>query len=39
LLRPKRKADGTYTFDWLQLGGVIQAERINTSSNATPTAK
>ena len=39
LLRPKRKADGTYTFDWLQLGGVIQAERINTSSNETPTAK
>ena len=39
LLRPKRKADGTYTFDWLQLGGASQAERISTSSNTAPTAK
>ena len=30
LLRPKRKADGTYTFAWFQLGGVLQAERIGT---------
>jgi serine-type D-Ala-D-Ala carboxypeptidase/endopeptidase len=28
LLRPVRKADGTYTFAWFQLGGVLQAERI-----------
>lgn len=30
LLRPKRKADGTYTFTWFQLGGVIEAEPIGT---------
>jgi serine-type D-Ala-D-Ala carboxypeptidase/endopeptidase len=30
LLRPQRKADGTYTFAWFQLGGVLQAERIGT---------
>jgi CubicO group peptidase (beta-lactamase class C family) len=29
LLRPRRKADGTYTFAWFQLGGVLQAERIS----------
>jgi serine-type D-Ala-D-Ala carboxypeptidase/endopeptidase len=29
LLRPQGKADGTYTFAWLQLGGVLQAERIS----------
>ena len=28
LLRPRRKADGTYTFAWFQLGGVLEAERI-----------
>lgn len=28
LLRPKHKADGTYTFTWFQLGGVIEAEQI-----------
>ena len=28
LLRPKRRADRTYTFTWLQLGGVLEAERI-----------
>jgi hypothetical protein len=27
-LRPKRNADGTYTFTWLQLGGAFEAERI-----------
>jgi CubicO group peptidase (beta-lactamase class C family) len=26
LLRPRRKADGTYTFTWFQLGGVLEAE-------------
>ena len=29
LLRPKRKADGTYTFTWFQLGGVLEAARIS----------
>lgn len=28
LLRPKRKADGTYAFIWSQLGGVQEATRI-----------
>jgi hypothetical protein len=27
LMRPKRKADGTYTFTWFQGGGVLEAER------------
>lgn len=40
-LRPKRKADGTYTFTWLQLGGAMEAERIGPSAVAvskwTPT--
>ena len=41
LLRPKRKADGTYTFTWFQLGGVMEAERIGppavVASRWTPT--
>jgi CubicO group peptidase (beta-lactamase class C family) len=28
LLRPKRKADGTYAFTWFQLGAALEAERI-----------
>lgn len=28
LLRPKRKADGTYTFTWFQRGGTFEAVRI-----------
>lgn len=40
-LRPKRKADGTYTFTWFQLGGAMEAERIGPSaavaSKWTPT--
>jgi D-alanyl-D-alanine-carboxypeptidase/D-alanyl-D-alanine-endopeptidase len=28
MLRPKRKADGTYTFTWLQSGGAFEASRI-----------
>jgi hypothetical protein len=28
LLRPKRKADGTYTFTLLQLGAALEAERV-----------
>lgn len=28
LLRPKRKADGTYTFTWFQLGAALEVERI-----------
>jgi serine-type D-Ala-D-Ala carboxypeptidase/endopeptidase len=35
LLRPQRKADGTYTFAWLQLGGVLQAERISAPAPVT----
>jgi len=30
LLRPKRKADGTYAFTWFQRGGTLEAERIGT---------
>ena len=30
LLRPKHKADGTYTFTWFQLGGVAEAEQVGT---------
>jgi hypothetical protein len=29
-LRPKRKAGGTYTFTWFQLGGQLEAERVDT---------
>jgi CubicO group peptidase (beta-lactamase class C family) len=36
LLRPKRKADGTYTFTWFQLGGALQAERIGTPAAVAP---
>ena len=40
-LRPKRKADGTYTFTWFQLGGVLEAERTEPppvmASKWTPT--
>ena len=41
LLRPKRKADGTYTFAWFQGGGTQEAERIDArapvASKWTPT--
>jgi hypothetical protein len=40
LLRPKRKADGTYAFTWFQLGGALEAERIDAvaaASKWTPT--
>ncbi|WP_426528741.1 serine hydrolase [Bradyrhizobium sp. McL0615] len=41
LLRPKRKADGTYTFTWFQGGAVLEAERIGqpaaVASKWTPT--
>ncbi len=40
-MRPKRKADGTYTFTWFQLGGALEAERTGTpapvASKWTPT--
>jgi CubicO group peptidase (beta-lactamase class C family) len=29
LLRPRRKADGTYAFTWFQLGAQLEAERID----------
>ena len=34
LLRPKRKADGTYTFTWFQLGGALEAARITPAPAA-----
>jgi serine-type D-Ala-D-Ala carboxypeptidase/endopeptidase len=34
LLRPKRKADGTYTFTWFQLGGALEAVRISPPAPA-----
>jgi D-alanyl-D-alanine-carboxypeptidase/D-alanyl-D-alanine-endopeptidase len=41
LLRPRRKADGTYAFTWFQLGGVVEAERTGPppaiASRWTPT--
>jgi len=41
LLRPKRKADGTYTFTWFQSGAVLEAERLGQpaaiASKWTPT--
>ena len=40
LLRPKRKADGTYTFTWFQRGGAFEAARIAPAPAAdkwTPT--
>jgi serine-type D-Ala-D-Ala carboxypeptidase/endopeptidase len=41
LLRPKRKADGTYAFTWFQLGGTSEAERMGpaapVASRWTPT--
>lgn len=41
LLRPKRKADGTYTFTWFQGGAALEAERIEPApamaSKWTPT--
>jgi serine-type D-Ala-D-Ala carboxypeptidase/endopeptidase len=41
VLRPKRKADGTYGFTWLQMGAVLEAERLGppalVASKWTPT--
>lgn len=41
VLRPKRKADGTYTFTWFQLGGAVEAVRTGppatVASKWTPT--
>ena len=37
LLRPKRKADGTYIFTWFQLGGAQEA--VRTSPRATAAVK
>jgi hypothetical protein len=41
LLRPKRNADGTYTFTWFQLGAALEAERVAAPAPAaakwTPT--
>jgi serine-type D-Ala-D-Ala carboxypeptidase/endopeptidase len=35
LLRPKRKADGTYTFTWFQLGGADEAQPVGTRAPVT----
>jgi hypothetical protein len=32
LLRPKRKADGTYAFTWFQGGGALEAERLGPAA-------
>jgi serine-type D-Ala-D-Ala carboxypeptidase/endopeptidase len=41
VLRPKRKADGTYAFTWFQSGAVLEAERTDpppaTGNKWTPT--
>jgi serine-type D-Ala-D-Ala carboxypeptidase/endopeptidase len=41
VLRPKRKADGTYAFTWFQGGGALEAERLGlpmaVASKWTPT--
>ena len=41
VLRPKRKADGTYTFTWFQGGAALEAERtgppVAVASKWTPT--
>lgn len=41
LLRPKRKADGSYAFTWFQGGAALEAERLGSpltvASNWTPT--
>ena len=41
VLRPKRKADGTYGFTWLQMGAVLEVERLGppavTANKWTPT--
>jgi serine-type D-Ala-D-Ala carboxypeptidase/endopeptidase len=34
LLRPVRKADGTYAFTWFQLGGALEAKRIDPAAPA-----
>lgn len=34
LLRPKRKADGTYALTWFQGGGALEAERVGAPAPA-----
>ncbi len=34
VLRPQRRADGSYAFQWLQMGGVVSATRIDASAKA-----
>ncbi|WP_024869376.1 serine hydrolase [Pseudoxanthomonas suwonensis] len=38
VLRPTRKADGSYTFTWLQMGGVLPATRIDPTAAPAPGA-
>lgn len=37
LLRPLRRADGSYTFTWHQGGGIVKAERLDAAAKAAPT--
>jgi serine-type D-Ala-D-Ala carboxypeptidase/endopeptidase len=34
LLRPKRQADGSYTFTWFQAGAVLEAQRLDAPAPA-----
>jgi CubicO group peptidase (beta-lactamase class C family) len=36
LLRPKRKADGTFALTWFQLGGALEAERVGAPAPVAP---
>jgi CubicO group peptidase (beta-lactamase class C family) len=36
LLRPLRRADGSYTFTWHQGGGIVKAERLDAAPKAAP---
>ncbi len=38
VLRPQRKADGSYAFSWMQMGGVVPATRLD-ATGASATAK
>jgi CubicO group peptidase (beta-lactamase class C family) len=36
LLRPLRRADGSYTFTWHQGGGIVKAERLDAAPKVAP---
>ena len=37
VLRPQRKADGSYAFSWMQMGGVMPARRIDAAGTKAAT--